>query len=120
MNRPSANKVPLVMNAPCARCGDCCRIVGHVRLTPDDITRLAAALGLTELEFIQRHTELAHDRRGLVIAGDPAAPCRFLNGNDCTVYPARPEQCAGYPMKWNNPGWDISGCGTKSGTRSPA
>ena len=91
---------------PCTRCGECCRIPGQVHLTPADIARLAALLGLRDYDFIQRHTHLARDRRDLVLQGDPAKPCRFLNGNDCAVYPARPEQCAGYPEMWKNPGWE--------------
>jgi len=90
----------------CSHCGECCRIPGQIHLTEADITRLATLLGLTEHEFIQCYAELARDRRDLVIKGDPALPCLFLNGNDCVVYPARPQQCAGYPLEWNNPGWE--------------
>lgn len=90
----------------CSRCGECCRIPGQIHLTDADIARLAAFLGLTEWNFIQQHTGLARDRRNLVISGDRCEPCRFLQGNECTVYPARPDQCSGYPEKWNNPGWE--------------
>jgi hypothetical protein len=90
----------------CARCGECCRIPGQIHLTETDIARLAAFLGLAEPDFIQRHTSLSRDRRDLVIQGDPAAPCQFLRGNDCAIYPVRPEQCENYPQQWNNPGWE--------------
>ncbi|MBI5394366.1 MAG: YkgJ family cysteine cluster protein [Verrucomicrobia bacterium] len=90
----------------CTRCGECCRIPGQIHLTETDIARMAAFLKLTEQDFIQRHTDLARDRRDLVIKGDPASPCQFLRGNDCVIYPVRPEQCAAYPAKWNNPGWE--------------
>lgn len=90
----------------CLRCGECCRIPGQIHLTEADIARLAVFMGMTEREFIQRHTGVARDRRGLVIKGDPNAPCRFLSANDCLIYPARPEQCVNYPEKWNNPGWE--------------
>jgi len=89
----------------CRGCGECCRIAGQVRLTDRDIQRLSVFLGLTEHEFIQRHADLACDRRGLVLQGNPEQPCRFLEGDRCAVYPVRPEQCATYPTAWRNPGW---------------
>lgn len=92
-------------NFVCTRCGECCRIPGQIHLTEADLARLAAFFGMSEYDFIQAYTDLARDRRNLVVKGDPALPCRFLSGNDCTVYPARPEQCAGYPFKWHNPDW---------------
>lgn len=90
----------------CANCGECCRITGQVRLTEDDVRRIALFLSLTEFEFIQRHTELAHDRRSLVVKGNPTTPCPFLTGNQCVIYPARPRQCATYPVEWRNPDWE--------------
>jgi uncharacterized protein len=90
----------------CAGCGECCRIAGQVRLTEGDTQRLAGFLDLTEHDFIQRYTEIARNRRGLVIRGDPALPCLFLNDSRCTIYAARPEQCASYPVQWRNQGRD--------------
>lgn len=89
----------------CARCGECCRVPGQVHLTEADIARLAAQLGLGESDFIQQHTELARDRRDLALKAKPDGTCIFLEGAACIVYPARPQQCAGYPVEWNNPDW---------------
>ncbi|MCX7825872.1 MAG: YkgJ family cysteine cluster protein [Verrucomicrobiae bacterium] len=89
----------------CRRCGECCRIPGQVHLTESDIARMAALLGLNESDFIQQHTELARDRRNLVLKVRSDGACIFLEANHCTVYPARPQQCAGYPLEWNNPDW---------------
>jgi hypothetical protein len=96
----------MIADFNCTRCGECCRIPGQIHLTDEDIARLAAFLGLTEHDFIQRYTDLARDRRDLALKGDPAATCLFLKENDCAVYPARPQQCVDYPVKWNNPGWE--------------
>ena len=41
----------------CKRCTACCRWPGQVRLTEPEILRIADHLGLTDHEFIQRHTE---------------------------------------------------------------
>jgi Fe-S-cluster containining protein len=90
----------------CQRCGACCRIAGQVRVTDSDIMRLATFLELSEPEFIQRYTELARDRRGLVLKDQPDGVCLFLEASDCRVYPVKPEQCTQFPHTWNNPGWE--------------
>ena len=51
----------------CLCCGKCCRIEGVVRLSPGDITAIATDMGLDEQSFIDLHTEVAYDRRGLVL-----------------------------------------------------
>lgn len=90
----------------CQRCGDCCRIEGQVRLTETDITRLAGFLGLGETVFIERFTRLAADRRGLALLENASCACVFLEGNECRVQPAKPAQCAAFPVGWRNPGWE--------------
>ncbi|HOW68298.1 MAG TPA: YkgJ family cysteine cluster protein [Candidatus Paceibacterota bacterium] len=92
-------------NFVCTRCGECCRIPGQIHLTEVDISRLAAFLGFSEHDFIQRHIDLAQDRKNLVIKGNPDLPCPYLKDNQCSVYAARPEQCRNYPFRWRNPDW---------------
>ena len=29
----------------------------------------------------------------------------MLDGNACRIHPVKPAQCAGFPNKWNFPGW---------------
>ena len=76
-----------------------------MRLTADDIARAAALLGLGEREFIEAHTDLRPDRRGLVLKNRPDDSCTFLEGNDCRIHDAKPAQCVGFPNTWNFPGW---------------
>lgn len=89
----------------CQRCTACCRWPGQVRLTAAEITGLAAFLGLTEHEFIQRHTRLAEDRQGLALEEKPNRDCVFLVGRDCRVQPVKPQQCRDFPNRWNFPGF---------------
>ena len=67
----------------CQRCGACCRIEGQVRLTDADLARLALFLGLPIGEFISQFTDLARDRRGLVLKEQPGGACIFLESSDC-------------------------------------
>jgi len=90
----------------CQRCTACCRWPGQVRLGDAEITRLAAFLGLSEHEFIQRHTRLRHDRQGLSLQEKANGECIFLNGNDCAVQPVKPQQCRDFPNLWNFPGFE--------------
>jgi len=84
----------------CQQCGTCCRWSGHVLLTGVDITRLAAAAGLSEETFISRYTVLAANRSQLSLADGPDGSCTFLKDGSCTLYDARPAQCRDFPYGW--------------------
>ena len=90
----------------CVRCTECCRWPGQVRLTDDEITRLAAFLCLSEFDFVQRYTRLREDRRGLALQDKSNGECIFLKGRDCTVQPVKPQQCRDFPNGWNFPGFE--------------
>jgi len=78
----------------------CCRWTGHVLLTSTDISRMAAATGLSETEFIDRYTHLASNRRQLSLTEYPDGRCIFLTEEGCAYYEARPEQCRNFPHTW--------------------
>lgn len=84
----------------CLRCGACCRWPGYVHLTEDDITRLSRALGLSERDFIERHTRLTRTRAGLSLTEKADGSCIFLEGSLCAVYEARPTQCRSFGESW--------------------
>ena len=89
----------------CQRCAACCRWPGQVRLTEAEITRLAAFKGLAEYDFIQEFTRLATDRRGLALRDKPNGECIFLDGANCSVQPAKPQQCKDFPNRWVDSLW---------------
>lgn len=89
----------------CQRCTNCCKWPGFVKLTDADITALSAYLGMTEWDFVQRHTRLRPNRDGLALTDKPNGECIFLEGRDCLVQPVKPAQCSGFPNTWNFPGW---------------
>lgn len=89
----------------CQRCTNCCKWPGFVKLTVEDIARIAKFLGLSESEFIQSHTRLRQYRDGLALVDKPNGECIFLQGRDCQIQAVKPAQCEGFPNTWNFPGW---------------
>jgi uncharacterized protein len=90
----------------CQRCTACCRWPGQVRLTDEEITRLAVFNQLSEPDFIQRFTRLTPDRRGLALQEKPSGACVFLVGNECAVQSLKPQQCRDFPNLWRHPDAD--------------
>lgn len=82
----------------CVECGQCCRFPGNVLLGDADITRLAAALDLSVDAFIASHTRLASNRRQLSLQDTEDGSCVLLEGDACSVYEARPDQCRRFPF----------------------
>jgi Fe-S-cluster containining protein len=89
----------------CQRCTNCCKWPGDVRIEEDEIAPIAAFLGLSEAEFIRQYTRLRSNRRGLSLVEKQNHECVMLDGNACRIHPVKPAQCAGFPNKWNFPGW---------------
>jgi Fe-S-cluster containining protein len=77
-----------------------------VRLAEGEIARLAAFKGMREVAFIEQFTRLTQDRRGLSLQEKPNGECIFLEGNDCSVQPVKPQQCRDFPNGWNFPGFE--------------
>ncbi len=90
----------------CDRCTACCRWPGQVRLSNEEITRMAVFLGLSENDFIQQFTRLRSDRQGLALMDKPNGECVFLREGGCVVQPVKPRQCREFPNLWNFPGFE--------------
>ncbi|HWY49749.1 MAG TPA: YkgJ family cysteine cluster protein [Bryobacteraceae bacterium] len=78
----------------CTQCANCCR-VSEVGITDRDIEKLTKFLGVTREEFMRDSTQL--DEAGDLILKKTEAGCVFLEDNLCTVYEARPHNCANFP-----------------------
>jgi Fe-S-cluster containining protein len=97
--------VPDDIHYQCQRCTACCRIPGFVRVQEHELPRIAAHMGLSEHDFIQRYTRLTPLRNGLALIDKPTGECFFLGANDCALQDVKPDQCLGFPNRWNFPGW---------------
>ena len=96
----SARDKPII----CQRCGACCRIPnGIVRVSDAEIARISTFLGRMEDDFIARETELAPDRKGLVLKSRPDGACAWLtDDNLCRINPVKPDKCRTFPHEWVN------------------
>ena len=88
----------------CRRCGACCRIKdGIVRVSEAEIARIAAFLGMSEQDFIDCETDVAPDRRGLILKSRPDGSCAYLaDDNRCRIHPVKPDKCRTFPYEWTN------------------
>ena len=88
----------------CRQCGACCRIKdGIVRVSDAEIARIAAFLGMTEQDFIDREAEVAPDRRGLMLKSRQDGSCAWLaDDNRCRIHPVKPDKCRTFPYEWTN------------------
>ena len=89
----------------CQRCTNCCRWPGDVRLEEGECARIASYLGMREQDFIQQFTRLRSDRQGLSLVEKDNHECIMLKKGGCRIHEVKPLQCAGFPNKWNFPGW---------------
>ena len=80
----------------CTACANCCRY-SLVSVRAAEIARIAAFLRLDDAtvvhQFTTRDPDSARDRT--LVSG--ASGCVFLEGNHCSIYPARPEACRNFP-----------------------
>ena len=101
----------------CTGCGKCCSVDGAVYVNSVEITALAKAKRMPLKDFAAAHVGLSEegaaddlnpsgDRRTVILdrAADRGGGCSLLNedGRTCSVYNARPIQCATYPF-WSAP-----------------
>ncbi len=89
----------------CQRCTACCKWPGDVRLEEDELQPIADYLGSSLKDFIATYTRLRTNRQGLSLIDKENHECIMLDGNSCRIHEVKPSQCAGFPNKWNFPGW---------------
>lgn len=79
----------------CLTCANCCR-VATVRLTERDVERLSKFLRLKPSQVLRDYCQDSQDE-GLILKRDEKSGCIFLNGTECIVYEARPDNCSAFP-----------------------
>ena len=75
----------------------------HATSAESNVVSIAAFLGMTGAEFIERETEIAPDRRGLILKSRPDGACAWLTeDNLCRINPVKPDKCRTFPLEWTN------------------
>lgn len=95
----------------CARCGECCRWKGAVKLEDAEVDAIAAYLGICVDDFLAEHTRITPDRQHLSLCEKENGECEYLAVGEqgfpcCLIEAVKPRQCRGFPEKWNFPGWE--------------
>ena len=81
----------------------CCADLNLV-LTPYDVLRLKNRLGMSSVDFLERHTEPCVKQQGrfpllrLKMNQDSERRCPFVKSEGCDVYEDRPGACRIYPL----------------------
>jgi uncharacterized protein len=78
----------------CTACANCCK-VATVPLLDRDIAALAKFLRMSVDRFIEAY--VVRDEDGDRVLRRTPNGCVFLSGNLCSVYEARPSNCASFP-----------------------
>ncbi len=90
----------------CQRCTNCCKWKGDVVITDDETKKIADFLGMKVFDFVRDFTRLRENRVGLsLIDKEGTTECIMLDGENCRLQEVKPEQCKGFPNRWNFPNW---------------
>jgi Fe-S-cluster containining protein len=87
----------------CTGCGDCCSgAPGFVWVNGEEITALAAEVGMSEEAFEHKYVRVVGVRKSLKERKN--YDCVFLDAETrkCTVYKVRPRQCRTWPFWESN------------------
>jgi len=79
----------------CLQCANCCR-VATAKVTERDVDRLARHFRVKPQRILADYV-VESEEEGFILKRRESGECVFLEGNDCTVYEARPETCQRYP-----------------------
>ncbi|HIE32726.1 MAG TPA: YkgJ family cysteine cluster protein [Thermodesulfobacteriaceae bacterium] len=81
----------------CKRCGFCCQGESTVSLSPEEIERIAAYLGLSKDDFLKRYA-VRKDKR--IEMKTINGHCIFYDEKEglCRVHPVKPDRCREWPL----------------------
>lgn len=89
----------------CQRCTACCKWPGDVRVSDEEIMRIAEYLSIDYHEFMNKYVRIHSRRDGLSLIEKPNDECFFLEKGACILQEVKPQQCIDFPNKWNFPHW---------------
>ncbi len=81
----------------CKMCGQCCRGVGGIVVSPSDLSRLAWTLRMSERQVVERYGETRGGKLQ-IRAGEDGACVFFREGRGCSVHRGKPDVCRAWPF----------------------
>lgn len=86
----------------CTQCGDCCTgAPGYVWINNEEITALAATLGMKVHEFEASYVRRVGSRKSLIELANGDCILFDAKTRKCKVYNGRPRQCRTWPF-WDS------------------
>ena len=80
----------------CRACANCCK-VAETDVTERDIAGCRDIWAFRRSEFVEQYTTASAFEQKEPILRRRETGCIFLDGNDCTIYEARPDTCRDFP-----------------------
>lgn len=75
-----------------------------MRVSEAEVARISAFLGMDAARFIATETEIAPDRKSLMLKSRADGSCAYLTeDNLCCINPVKPDKCRTFPFAWANP-----------------
>ena len=79
----------------CTQCGECCTGFGGTYMTPEDVVRIAAYLGVGEEQFLDESCQMVDGMPVIAVGKD--GRCVFFKGN-CSIHTVKPRMCCAWPF----------------------
>ena len=79
----------------CTQCGECCKGFGGTYMTPEDVDRIAAHIGVSRERFLDEYCEMA-DGMPVIAVGEDGY-CLFFKEN-CSIHEVKPRMCRAWPF----------------------
>lgn len=93
----SATSAPWDAAFDCRMCGQCCQGEGGIVVSPTDLARICAFLGMTPEAFEAAYGERRNGK--LKVRTGPDGNCVFFAvGRGCTVHEGKPDICRAWPF----------------------
>ncbi len=81
----------------CRMCGHCCEGKGGIIVSPKDLQRICAFLGITP-EAFERDYGFIHNNKLKIRSGSNGACVFFVEGKGCSVHEGKPDICRAWPF----------------------
>lgn len=82
----------------CRMCGECCKNLEFIRITPFEADRISRYLKRPIRDF----TTIVRNPPSIALKKDENNTCIFLKDNRCMIHPVRPFQCRAIPAMFSS------------------